>query len=821
MKNVAAGADTLRIGVRALAEYVHRTGGLSPVGFSSLTAIEGTRAHQRFFKAYSIDPDKVSIQTEVALEGLYHGDGLTMMVNGRADAIIHDCEADIETIRIVEAKAVSGPIDAMQQGGDGVHWAQAMLYGYLYALANTEAVIDRISLFYLSVESNDAIEFDREVSRTELAGFFEKTCKAYARWAADLQHYRIVRDHSALAVRFPYTRVRHGQKPFMRQVLSAVHQRSAMLIQAPTGIGKTMSAIYPAVKAIAHHLTDNVFYLTAKSSTRAAAEKALEDLRDAGLIMKSITLHAKESVCPVPDIYCDPRQCPYATGYYERIHAALDRLMSLPAVLRPHLAACAEEFKVCPFELSLDFSLYCDLIICDYNYVFDPRVRLIRYFDESSGARRLLLVDEAHNLPDRAREMYSAELTEASFRDAAAVLDGLHAGMDRSLAVLASHFNAVTAGLGSEQPFLDLLEEGVAPAEVLLAQAFRATRLSPGRLCGRLWRFVHQCQEILDEIPAGKVKRKVLEFFFSALFFLKVVEEYYDATYVTTYTLAGGKSAVRLLCLDASSRLAACYRNRYPIIFFSATLSPLRYFERMLAGRNSSGLIVSLVLPSPFPPENLLVCIVGTVSTRFRDRRDTVYQVAALIDAAVSAKTGNYLVFLPSFEYLRQVHSAFMGVKSREAGPERVVQTQTPNMSDAHRSRYLESFSRYGDRTLVSFAVLGGVFGEGIDLAGDRLSGVIIIGTGLPMFCPEREIMKEYYQDTMDGGFEYAYMYPGFNKVQQAAGRVIRSDEDRGFVVLVDDRYLRPEYAELLPEDWNPHYVQDAAELSETIRSFG
>ena len=789
--------------------------------FSDLTAAEGTRAHQRFFKAYAAAPDKPDIETEVQLEGVHTANGLTLKISGRADAIIRQHNAQGDVLRVVEAKTVSGKFGDIPQGGDAVHWAQATLYAYLYGSMHPESRVHSVSLSYLSVETVDSMEFERPVTSGELEAFFLQTCQSYLRWAADMLHYRKVRDSTALSIKFPYPNIRAGQKPFMRQVLAAIQQRSAMLIQAPTGIGKTMSAIFPAVKALSRHLTDNVFYLTAKASTRAAAENAMEDLRQAGLVMKSITLYAKESLCPVPELYCDGRQCPYALGYYEKIHQALDHLMTLPAVTRESLLDCAKKCEVCPFELSLDFSLYCDLIICDYNYVFDPRVRLMRYFDEPSDARRLLLVDEAHNLPDRAREMYSAELSDRSLLDAAGVLDGVDPGLDRSLAALTAHFSAITSGLAADTTLIDQMEEGLSPADVLVAQSFRATRVTPAKLMVKLWRFVHQCRDLLDELPSGAVKRKVLDFFFSAVFFLKIAEEYFDATYVTTYARSGKATVIRLMCLDASARISGFYRNRYPIVFFSATLSPVRYFERLLAGRNAAGALDLHVLPSPFPPENLLVCIAGTISTRYRQRSETVYQVASAIDAAVSVKTGNYLVFLSSFEYLRQVHAAFMETRRKKGGQEILVQVQTVNMSEASRKKYLDMFSRYGKQTLVSFAVLGGVFGEGIDLAGDRLGGVVIVGTGLPLFCPEREIMKEYYQNTMDGGFEYAYMYPGFNKVQQAAGRVIRSEEDRGFVVLVDDRYLKPEYLELLPEEWNAMAVNTTEELADHIGRFG
>ena len=814
--------QVIRIGLRALAEYVHRTGGLSSAGFSDLSAVDGTRAHQRFFAAFTEQAGADFVQTEVTLEGTYRQGEVSLLVSGRADLVVRESAEHGGRHRMIEAKTVSGPLEAVPEGGDGVHWAQAMMYACLFSRAHPEAPVERVSLFYLSADAQETRSFDRRVQVDDLESFFGKTCAAYLGWATDLLHYRLTRDRSALGLRFPYTHVRAGQKPFMRQVLASIRENTAMLIQAPTGIGKTISALYPAAKAIAHHLVQNVFYLTAKASTRQAAEQAMQEMRESGLVMKSITLYAKESLCPVPAMYCDTKQCPYATGYFDRIHPALARLMALPCVRREDLLTVAESYQVCPFELSLDFSMYCDIVICDYNYVFDPRVRLVRYFEDSLDVRRLLLVDEAHNLPDRSREMFSAELTGPSFTAMSEALLGLEEGLDKAILGLQRYFGTLSAGLATSDPAIDQLEEGVPPAGVLVADNFRATRQTPARLQSLLWRFLRRCDAgWLDTLPAGNAKRAAKNFFFDTLFFLRVVEEFYDPTYVTTYTLQSGHVVVRLMCLDASARLASIYRGRFATVFFSATLSPMRYFERMLSGRGTQGSLVSMVLPSPFPPENLLVCLAGAIGTRYRQRQETAWQVASAIDAATSQKTGNYLVFLSSFAYLRQIQACYLEQMRRKSTPAPTVIAQTPGMSETGRQRFLDHFSRFGKNTLVAFAVLGGVFGEGIDLVGDRLSGVVIVGTGLPLFCPEREIMREYYQNTMDGGFEYSYMYPGFNKVQQAAGRVIRSEEDRGFVVLIDDRYLRPEYTEIVPEEWNTKIVNNDDELAEAIQTFG
>ncbi len=452
-----------------------------------------------------------------------------------------------------------------------------------------------------------------------------------------------------------------------------------------------------------------------------------------------------------------------------------------------------------------------------------------RYFDESfdksydksSATRRLLLVDEAHNLPDRSREMYSAQIKQQDLASLAVILRGLGSGLEKAINELMAYFSDVEAGLLTTEPLLDCLEKEVSAASVLRADRFRAMRQTPTRLQALLWRFVRCCDPgWLERLPAGKAKQAAQTFFFDVLFFLKVADEFFDDAYVTAYTVERGNSCVRLMCLDASTKLSRIYLHRFATVFFSATLSPLRYFERMLAGRDARGTLVSMTLPAPFPPENLLVRIMDAIGTRYRQRQETAIQVAAAIDVATAAKVGNYLVFLPSFAYLRQIHACFMSLVQHKQAAAPTVLVQTPHMSEAARHEFLSQFARFGQTTLVAFAVLGGVFGEGIDLAGEQLSGVVIVGTGLPMFCPERELMRAYYQQTLDGGFEYAYMYPGFNKVQQAAGRVIRSENDRGFVVLIDDRYARPEYLELMPEEWNPQALTSEAELADEIAAF-
>lgn len=803
---------TIRLAVRTLAETVHRQGGLAGPVYGGVSAADGIRQHQRLIRVLQERHPDAELIAEMSLKTTQITNDFVLMINWRCDALLQGSDGPC----LIEAKSFSGPADRLPVDGEPVHWAQAMLYAWLYLLEKPDLDQLAVGLAYLSAETAEIVELQRTLSRKALQDFFQDSCQKYVDFTGDLLRSAQFRNQSGLDCRFPYPVLRSGQKRFMREVVGAARQKGAVFIQAPTGTGKTMAALYPAVKAIANHLADHCFYLTNMTSTRLVAAKALDDLRSAGLRMKSIVLYAKEKLCLEPGLYCDSRACPYATAYYDHLPAALRQLFLLENIGQDDVLACARQHKVCPFELSLDVSIYCEIVICDYNYAFDPRVRLVRFFGEDNRTQ-LLLIDEAHNLPSRSREMFSATLDSDTLNKAVMANQSLPPALQGVLALLKAYLARLAENMTSSGPALDQVEKNITRGSVMIADRFRACRELPSGLLSLLGRFAFICRQFLDQHQEFEGRKPLLDFYFSALFFNKVAEEFHDKTYVTTVQLTDSNLTVRLHCLDASEKLAKAYRNIHPAIFFSATLSPIRYYAGLLLGSSADSQTQTILLGSPFPSENLLVMVCSRLSTRFRQRQETVQPILQMILSAVSVKTGNYLVFVPSFAYSALLR-AMIRSHPDKAGYDWMFQTS--DMSETLRRKFLRRFETFGERTLVAVAVMGGVFSEGIDLAGEKLAGVIVVGVGLPQISPEREIMKQYYAEALGSGYEYAYIYPGFNKVQQAAGRVIRTENDRGFVLLIDDRYETPAYTSLFPQEWHPVSVLGPSEVSSRLTDF-
>ncbi|NLK89676.1 MAG: ATP-dependent DNA helicase, partial [Clostridiaceae bacterium] len=800
----------LRIAVRTLVETVHRQGGLTGGWLSGgVTSAEGIRLHQHFGQTLQNQYPEAAIQTEVPLNTIYTSGSLSLKIHGRCDALLSLPSGPY----LIEAKSFSGSADHLPSDGELLHWAQVKLYAWIYLADRPEIQSIRIGLAYLSLETKKHSEQTLTISRSDLERFFQKTCQTYIEFAGNLIKSKQIRDRSGLACRFPYSGLRTGQKRFMREVVGAARHRESIFIQAPTGIGKTVAALYPAAKIIANHWADHCFYLTNMTSTRLVADATLADLRRSGLRMKSIILYAKETICLEPEIYCDNRKCAYATAYYDHLPAALHDLFLLESIGRDEILACARKHHVCPFELSLDMALYCEFIICDYNYVFDPRVRLSRFFGDDTGPR-LLLIDEAHNLPARSREMYSASIERQAALKAKKIIQSLFPALEQSLAAIDSYMLRLSDILAGNRPGINELEQTLSPDSIMVAESFRAFREKPTHLISLLGRFAAICRYYWEQNPDLPDRRPLLDFYFQALFFCRVAEEFHDRTYVTVANMTGGQPVLRLLCLDAAEKLAATYRTKHPAIFFSATLSPIGYYAGLLNGIHNWERHQTLQLESPFPSENLLILLCSSLSTRYQKRQETLFAIYAMIKAAVHARTGNYLVFVPSFAYLTMLRG-LVGSDQDPAGPEFIF--QTPNMSERLRKEFLVRFDAYGQKTLVGIAVMGGIFSEGIDLAGEKLSGVIVVGVGLPQISPEREISRQYYTEALGSGYEYAYLYPGFNRVQQAAGRVIRSETDRGFVLLIDDRYGTSTYHQLFPIEWQPRQVQSPDEVHQIL----
>ncbi len=802
--------------VRSLAEHVHRSGGLSSLSFSGISGAEGTRLHQRVFSDLKKQFSPLLVETELTLASEYVADDITLSVRGRADAVLHRQNGDQHEITVMEIKSCAGVFSSISDVLQPEHWAQAVLYAHLYYVANPG--LDRlfVSLRYVSVETLNYVEELRIIDRNAARDFFDDTCEAYLSYARDIQAYKKLRDPSILSLTFPYEGIRSGQKDFMHAVLSSISQLGILFTEAPTGIGKTISALYPAIKSLPHKKCDKIFYLTAKTSTRIVAQKALSDMENKGLYLRSITLQSKESMCPVPKIYCDTKQCPYADRYYLKLPTAIRELLQHTQIRPEDVIAQAAKHTLCPHELSLDVSLLCDVIIGDYNHALNPRVKLDRYFNQPDQ-HHALLFDEAHNLVDRSRDMFTASLTESEMAACRIAIQGMDAKVDGYLTDISMYYRLLKDAILKGEPGFPKVEESIELKSVMSSERFRASRNIPKMLYKMLWKFCYFVRPVLDNLPSGDIRRQVLSFFFSARFFLSVLELYFDDAYVFTAEVGlsptgpgiarSDELILQLLCLDASSKIHQLLKDRHPAVFFSATLSPMTYYTSMLVGDKNASEAQILRLHSPFPPENLTVKVMSSIRTTYKERDFTVERVVRTILEETGGKPGNFLVFLPSFAYLSKIVSALSSRISGDLMTDMIV--QRPSMRATEKAEFLARFNQFGERRLIAFAVLGGHFGEGIDLVGDRLSGVIVVGVGLPQVGPQKEIMRQYFQEKFGDGFGFAYRFPGWEKVLQASGRVIRDEEDTGFVLLLDERYKKPEYISLFPSHWNPMEVSD------------
>ena len=834
----------IRLAVRQLVEFLLQTGDIDSrfAGFDR--ANEGARIHRKLQKQAG-----EGYQPEVFLSGSREVDGIRCTVEGRADGIFTDSEGRTVIDEIKTTGVPSGEISAEL---NFCHWAQGMVYASLYA-AQQDLPEAAVRLTYYQIDDDKIFYFTRYFSSDELEDFFLGLLRQYAPWARRQLDWDAARAASLQAMRFPYASYRPGQRALAGEVYRACKTgREAgkggfrLFCQAPTGTGKTMSALFPSLKAMGEGTGEKLFYFTARTTARAAAEDAVVLLRQAnpGLVFRSVTLTAKEKVCLAKNEagrpVCMPEACPYARGYYDRRKEALAALLDGGGQLdRPAIEAAARQFTVCPFELGLDLSDWADLVIGDYNYLFDPTVHLRRFFELAGDW--IFLIDEAHNLPDRAREMYSASFAKSSIAEAKrALLRGKNAlkghllRADRELLVLRRAVEALAprrrteAASGdapaSEPPQAEQLgffdqppaarKTAPSPAlpEPLYAQDGTVFfRELPPAVVRPLYSLLPPLQDWLEHNPDDPAHEQLLDLYFSLHDLLRTADRY-DEHSVTQLTARGSELTIRLLCLDPSAFVdesLACGRTS---VLFSATLIPPAYYKKVLG----CGGARAVALESPFPPGNLgLYCLPG-ISTRYRHREASVGPISDALAALAQSKVGNYLAFFPSYAYLRQVWADFT---ARYPGIRTIAQES--GLDEAGRAAFLARFAPDPAETLLGFGVLGGVFGEGVDLVGSRLIGCAIVGVGLPQVSPRQEMLRRYFDEKDGSGFDCAYRFPGMNKVLQAAGRVIRTEHDRGVVLLLDDRFAQEGYRRLFPRHWaHLQYLPGTDALKQALASF-
>ena len=756
----------IKISIRNLVEFIMRHGSIDNRYTSSIKAIEGIRGHQRVQKSYGDN-----YTAEVPLKYTLTYEDLEIMVEGRADGILIEDEKTI----IDEIKTTTKDLLLIDENTNPLHWAQAKCYGYIYSMQNELDNID-IQITYYNIDTKSTRILRQSYTLNELEEFFFWLIDEYKSWAQLENDWVNKRNESIKKLKFPFENYRPGQRELAVRVYKSITDSKKCFAQAPTGTGKTISTLFPAIKAMGEDKTSKIFYLTAKTITREVAQNTISLMRKKDLNLKAVTITAKEKICKMDEVNCNPEYCPYANGYFDRINNSLkDILAKYNDYSKDNIEKISEEYMLCPFELSLDLTNLSDVIICDYNYVFDPRVYLKRFFDTKT-TDYTFLIDEAHNLVDRAREMYSATLNEEKFIKVKKLISKKDKRITRVIKEIQSYFE-------------DKLEDLTTLDENDLVESE-----APLELCEILSSFIKFVDEYLAR--TNEENEELMDLYFDVYSFLSI-SDFYDKNYTTIYTKTFNGMTIKIYCVNPQKVIEEKMKKAKSNIIFSATLIPMDYFMKMYS-YDEEDFIINL--KSPFDVKNRLLMIGDNVATTYNKRFETSEDIASYIANCVQAKKGNYMVFFPSYKYMELVFE-----KMKENYPDINTSIQESNMSEEEKEEFLSMFDEDNKETHVGFCVLGGHFSEGIDLTNDKLIGVIIVGVGMPQIGIERDIIKDHMKDS-NKGFDYAYVYPGMIKVLQAAGRCIRTDDDKGVILLLDKRYSQRRYQSLFPYEWYPNF---------------
>lgn len=790
----------VRISVRSLVEFILRSGDIDNRKATSAgdAMQEGGRIHRMIQRR--MGPE---YRAEVALRHVFDAGEYEIIVEGRADGIITD-----ETgVTIDEIKGTYHDLKKMK-GPVPVHLAQAKCYAYIYAKQNTLTDI-RVRMTYCHMETEEIRYFYEDYTYIELELWFADVMGQYRKWADYSFRWQQLRQASIKQLEFPFS-YREGQKELAGDVYRTIYHKRKLFIEAPTGVGKTISTVFPAVKAMGEGLCERIFYLTAKTITRTVADDTISLLRERGLLFKSVILTAKDKICFLEETACNPVSCPYAKGHYDRVNEAMyDLLTHVDNYTREAIETYAGKYQVCPFELCLDMSLFADAVICDYNYLFDPHVYLRRFFSEGIQGEYVFLVDEAHNLVERGREMYSAVLCKEDFLELKKAVK-LH---DERIAKNLDKCNKELLAIKREC-------EGCRVEKTIEGLVRALTRLGAA------------IEDHLEDREDSPVREEILSFYFEVSHFLEMYE-LADENYVTYSELReDGSFIVKLFCVNPAGNLKNCMMRGRSTILFSATLLPIQYYKTLLGADEGD---YEVYAKSVFRPDKLGLYIGSDVTSRYARRGDTeYYRIASYLHQVIEKRQGNYMVFFPSHAFLQKVYDSYQTCFNGAGKVECVLQESY--MNEEAREAFLNRFRRNEDcdlqsliqmeieeedeSSLLGFCVMGGIFSEGIDLKNDSLIGAIIVGTGIPQVCHERELLRQYFDGWGENGFDYAYRYPGMNKVLQAAGRVIRTEEDFGIAVLLDERFLSPAYRQLFPREWQNWQAVTVDQIGRKVERF-
>lgn len=788
----------VKISVRNLVEFILRAGDIN-VGGKGVRDTEamqkGSKVHRKIQNAMGGDYQaEVSLAQESTMS--YGEVEFTLVVEGRADGIF---TRDGRTV-IDEIKGMYLDVLKLEEPFM-IHQAQAKCYGYMYAIQHDLKEIE-IQLTYCSFEDEEIKRFQEVFSFECLSLWYQNLIGEYAKWAAWQIKWDEERNATIKAVDFPFD-YRNGQRELVTGVYKTILRKKKIYIEAPTGVGKTISTVFPTVKAMGEGLVEKIFYLTAKTITRTVAEETFHILRDKGMKLKVITLTAKEKICILDKPDCNPNSCQRAKGHYDRVNDAIyDMLVSEDEISRELIEQYAFRYQVCPTEMALDVTLWADAIICDYNYAFDPKVFLRRFFQNEKKHDYCFLVDEAHNLVERAREMYSAVLVKEDFLEVKRIVKVRSKKLDKKLSVC----NRKLLMLRKEW------EEATAASE----------EYNPNSLVDQfvlsVMNALTEFDVFLNEYTEFEGREKVMDLYFAIFHFLNMFDIMNDKYKVYINLNEEEQFFVKLQCMDPSDNLKVCLDKGRSAVFFSATFLPIQYYKEQLAGTAED---YAVYAPSPFDVSKRRIFIARDVSTKYTRRNYVEYEkIVKYIYQFIKRKIGNYLVFFPSYQYMKTIYDLIEALEWQEKFKGCEFYVQSSHMTESEREEFLQSFSENPTHTRIGFCVMGGIFSEGIDLKNDRLIGTVIVGTGLPMVCDDRELFRKYYQDREEKGFEYAYLYNGMNKVLQSAGRVIRTTEDVGAILLLDERFMQNQYTKLFPKEWYPYEIVTLSSMTERLDDF-
>lgn len=767
----------IKIAVKDLAFFACQSGDLTNEFFSNRDLENGTKAHRYLQNKYNSDSQKeVYIKKEINFEQQ------SILLHGFIDGVLKEQD----TIVLEEIKSTLKELDEIEDTERPEYLAQLKIYGYLYALIYDIQPI-HLRLTYVSIVDYQTKAFDYLFKLDELEEFVCSCLKKYMTWYLLQQDALSAKEQTIKTIRFPFENMRPGQRDMMRACFQTMKNKGILYCIAPTGIGKTMGTLFSSLKTLEKN--DKLFYLTAKGSGKNAPLQAVQLLASRGLKVKTIHLIAKKKICNAQFKNCKPEECPFAIGFFDRVKDATLELFSTQDIFdEENITKIANKHTICAFEFSLELSYYCDIVIADYNYVFDPRAHLIRYFEDDTYHPKVL-VDEAHNLISRSKEMYSAEINEEDIRILRKVLNGYTPSIRRECNKAIERISSYKENLAEQASYV----EAVNDTELVVL----------------LKNILTKCDELFTNHKKIAHRDEALDIYFKLLNYTQIAD-YFGPTHRFIARLENDICSVEEFCLDASSYLLDTIHSSIKgIVFFSATLTPFEYYADLL----TQGEGKFLELESPFDPKNLDIILNPSVSTRYKMREQSIDSIVEAIEAVTSVQSGNYIVFFPSYQYMNMVIEQI-----KDADYEILIQKNTA--TEQERSQMIEAFKNT-DTCKVGFFVLGGVFAEGIDYVGDWLTGVIIVGVGLPMVCDRNNMLKDYFEVQYGNGFDYAYTYPGFTKVVQAVGRVIRREEDRGIAILLDERFAYLKYQELMPKHWqNRKMISDSYYLKKELQQF-